>query len=136
MVAINLLSKLLTSKNGLTHVRESGEDVIINISFLASTKPFPLISHKNAKTAGIAFSEQLAERKAVYCIRANVIFSYLINTPTRSKEGFDRANRGMKSSQSATALVPLGRKLEEPGTLLMSWRSSPRTKLVTLPGYL
>jgi len=64
MVAINLRSRLLTSKNGLTHVRKSGEDVIINTSFLASTKPFTLISHKNARTAGIALSEQLAERNA------------------------------------------------------------------------
>jgi len=94
-------------------VRESGTDVIINISFLAPTKPFPLISHKNTKTAGIALSEQLAEPNSVYGIRANVIFSYLINTLTWSKEGFDRANRGMKSSQSATALVPLGRKMRK-----------------------
>jgi NAD(P)-dependent dehydrogenase (short-subunit alcohol dehydrogenase family) len=111
MVAINLRSRLLTSKNGLTHVRKSGEDIIINTSFLALTKPFTLISHKNAKTKGIALSEQFAERNAVYGIRTNVIFSYLINTPPWLKEGFDRANRGMKSSQSAKALVPLGRKM-------------------------
>ena len=86
IVAINLRLMLLPSKHLLTHLREDWADAPINISSLASIKPFPLAGHKNSRAAVIALREQLANGYALSSMRANFIFPYLINT-TMAIEG-------------------------------------------------
>ena len=85
IVAINLRLMLLTSKHLLTHLREACADARVNISSLASIKPFPLAGHRNSRAAVIALTEQLA-CYALSSMRGNFIFPYLINT-TMAIEG-------------------------------------------------
>ena len=52
IVAINLRLMLLSSKHLLTHLRAACAHARINISSLASIKPFPLAGHKKQRGCG------------------------------------------------------------------------------------
>lgn len=81
VVTINLRGTVMACKHALPIMREQQSGVIINISSIAATCDYPLVTYKATKYAIIAFTEQLAIQNAEYGIRANVILPGMLDTP-------------------------------------------------------
>ena len=95
IVALNLKSAWLASRQAIPAMREGGGGSIVNISSMAARHAYPFLGYKATKTALLALTEQLAAQHARENIRVNAILPGAMNTPMaiepRVAAGADRA---------------------------------------------
>jgi NAD(P)-dependent dehydrogenase (short-subunit alcohol dehydrogenase family) len=78
---VNLRGMVLACKHALPVMRAQGSGAIINISSVAATIDYPLVTYKTSKAGVVSLTEHLAITNAKFGVRANVVLPGLIDTP-------------------------------------------------------
>ena len=111
IVALNLKSHWLASRQAIPAMRERGGGSIVNISSMAARHAYPFLGYKATKTALLALTEQLAAQHARDNIRVNAILPGAMNTPMaiepRVAAGADRDELVARRNSR----IPLGGKM-------------------------
>lgn len=111
IVALNLKSHWLASRQAIPAMRERGGGSIVNISSMAARHAYPFLGYKATKTALLALTEQLAAQHARDNIRVNAILPGAMNTPMaiepRVAAGADRDELVARRDSR----IPLGGKM-------------------------
>tara|TARA_Y100000590_G_scaffold307196_1_gene346799 strand:- start:42 stop:857 length:816 start_codon:yes stop_codon:yes gene_type:complete len=111
IVALNLKSHWLASRQAIPAMRRGGGGSIVNISSMAARHAYPFLGYKATKTALLALTEQLASQHAIDNIRVNAILPGAMNTPMaiepRVAAGADRVDLIARRNSR----IPLGGKM-------------------------
>ena len=111
IVALNLKSAWLASRQAIPAMRERGGGSIVNISSMAARHAYPFLGYKATKTALLALTEQLAAQHARENIRVNAILPGAMNTPMAIEPRVAAGSARAELVAQRDSRIPLGGKM-------------------------